>query len=121
MKSSEKLSPAYLSCPVECPKENPGAEDNGFNPNRRKFCDGCDKAHIKNRFKEKTIEFWSKRLGRHASRFRFEQMESVLYDVIGCENLPKDRISVKTQSLLDVYLFEKNKARAIEDFAREKD
>lgn len=111
------MNPSFLSCPVECPKENASAEDNGFNPNRRKFCDGCDKAHLKNRFREKTLEFWQNRLGSKADNFRFETIESVLYDVIASEDMPKDKISVKTQALLDVYLFEKNKARAIEDFS----
>jgi len=64
---------------------------------------------------------WSKRLGRDARRFRFEQIEAVLYDVINCENVPKDKVSVKTQALLDVYLFEKNKIRAIESWENRKD
>jgi hypothetical protein len=41
---------------------------------------------------------------------------AVLNDVIGFENLPKVKISIKTDALLGLYLHEKNKAQAVEDY-----
>ncbi len=48
-------------------------------------------------------------------------MLAVLNDVIGFENLPKVKISVKTDALLGLYLQKKNKAQAVEDYETKED
>ena len=47
-------------------------------------------------------------------------MLETLQNVIAAENSPKEKMSVKTNELLSVYLFEKHKADAIREFNERK-
>jgi hypothetical protein len=62
------------------------------------------------------LKFWEQRLGKKAKKFKFEKVLQTLHSVIGFENLPPEKMSVKTSRMLDVYLSEKNKMEFIEIF-----
>lgn len=73
------------------------------------------------RFKQKTLDLWEERLGKDAWKFRFNEMLAVLNNVRASEKMSTDKISVKTQTLLDVYTFEKVKADAVKEFENRKE
>ena len=62
--------------------------------------------------------FLKQRLGP-GKNYAFDNLLSVLYQVMNAEDLPRNLMSVKTASLLSVYLQEKNRKQRIDDKARE--
>ncbi|HEX8289829.1 MAG TPA: hypothetical protein VF556_17740 [Pyrinomonadaceae bacterium] len=113
----QKLHPRFYSCPTECAYD----QAKPFDIYRSKFCDGCDKKTLEERLREKVIEHWRKRLGDKSEKFHFDHVFSTLKSVIGFENLPVEKLSVKTSYLLNVYLDEKNKYEFIKSYEREKE
>lgn len=114
-KRAVRLSPKFFGCPVECCFDQKKPFDN----NRREFCGDCDVKKIEDKFKADSLDLWEKRLGEKAKKFRFEKIVSVVYTVIGFEDLPPEKMSVKTRHLLDAYLGEKAKFERIEQFNRD--
>lgn len=109
-KALGKLNPRFFSCPTECPKD----DKKTYDISRSDFCDSCDRKLAKDKFKAATLKIWDERLGEKAKKFNFEKVLQTLHTVIGFENLPPEKMSVKTSRYLDVYLSEKNKMEFIE-------
>lgn len=59
-------------------------------------------------FKRSTEQIWKDVLGFRADYYRFDKVLNTLYEVRNLEDLPKEKMSVKTANFLSVYLSEKN-------------
>lgn len=103
-----------LSCPVECPLT-------GFNLKRSKFCDGCDHKKIADDFRQKVEEEWRQKLGRVSQKYRFDDLYDLLLQVIGYEDVPAEKLSVKSACFLTIYLSERNKRDRIEAWKKEQE
>jgi hypothetical protein len=94
-------------CPVQCPNEQ-----KQIDIYRTKYCDECPRSHEMRTFKENTRERWEEWLKDDAGEFDFDEMLTVVYQVMSLESLTDDRISVKSASLRAVYRSEREKAMA---------
>ena len=108
------LDPKFDNCPEECPKAALI-----FSLHRFKFCGECPQKKAKDNFKRAAEEFFKQRLGP-GKKYAFDDLLSVLYQVMNAEEKPKAEMSVKTYTLLGVYLQEKNRKQRIDDLARER-
>jgi hypothetical protein len=109
--------PRFWDCPTTCALN----ENKPFDISRNKFCDGCALKLQKDRFRQEVLKVWEQRLGKTAKQFRFENVVTTLNTVIDLENLPPEKLSVKSAVLLNVYLGEKQKAKSLEAWQREQE
>lgn len=103
-KATSELSVEYDECPIECPKN----KARPINPNRNQYCDGCPLPNHQALFKRDVEAAWDK-VFFDPKEFDFEMMLSNLYIIIGMEDRPDSDISVKSKTLLNMYLVEKGK------------
>jgi hypothetical protein len=52
--------------------------------------------------------------------FPFETLSGLLYEIIGMQDEPKNKITVKLASLVGVFLHEKHRKERLDDLAAEK-
>jgi hypothetical protein len=52
-------------------------------------------------------------------KFKFDRMLSAFYQVLNLEDLPKDKMSIKTASMLGIYNREKRRFDRIKELERE--
>lgn len=103
-KKISRQNPKFFSCPIVC----------AYEKTKNSYCDSCDKKKLFDNFQEKTVEAWRKEIGKDSEKFRFDDVFTILKTVIELENLPPEKMSVKTSRILDVYLAEKAKEAYIE-------
>ena len=104
-----KLNPEFWECPTACKYDK-------FDSERKKFCDDCDHRIIEERFEKFVNKKWKERLGDKSVKFSLEKMTSFLYQVLSLEDLPADKMSVKTKIFIDAYNVEKNRYEQIKDW-----
>lgn len=105
------IDPAFSGCPLECPNS-----EKYFDLNRYRKCDECPHKIARDDFKLKTVDLIGDFLGeKKAEKFRFDKFEQTLFTIINLEDLPKEKMSVKTHKLLSAYLSEKWRFERIEE------
>lgn len=55
---------------------------------------------------------------RAAEKFDFDKLLSTLYTVIGLEDMPKEKLSIKNYQMLSVFLSEKNYSDELDDLKK---
>jgi len=87
-----------------------------YNPERFNLCDECPRKYQQKIFKNATEEIWQLWFGETGmKKFKFEKMQRTFYKVKGLEDANIENLSVKTASLLGIYISEKNRAERIKD------
>lgn len=82
---------------------------------RTKNCEDCPFKIEREKLKEKYEDELFKAIGARSAKFRFEKMLGVMFFTANSEEMPKDKMSVKTAELLTVYLSEKTRAENIKE------
>lgn len=91
-------------CPAQCPNET-----KKIDIYRTKYCDYCPRTRQMLTFEQSTKERWEQWLGDEADGFEFKSMLSTLYQIISLEEMPDDKISVKSSIFRNVYRAEKRR------------
>lgn len=102
----------------DCPRLCPFDDEKKFDRNRTKNCGECEIKSIDDKFREDVEELWEQRLEKDAKNFRVDKMLSKLYQTLALEDLPPEKMSVKTKHLLDIYNGEISKCEFEEDYTQ---
>lgn len=71
--------------------------------------------------RQKVETDWRAKVGRYSEKFRFDDLLNLLQSVIGYEDVPPEKLSVRSAYLLSAYLAEKNIKERIENWEREQE
>jgi hypothetical protein len=102
-----KLHPRYRLCPVEC--------EEGYNAKRKTPCDNCQIKSLDDQFKESVLGTWAM-VGVPLWKYKFEEVLRDLYKAIRFKEMPKDKMTVHTHGIVNVYQSEYNFLRDKKDF-----
>jgi hypothetical protein len=107
-KALKKHHPRYKqNCPTGCLHL-------GYNIKRFKKCEECPLLEEEENFKRKAEGQFKAKIPRN--KHRFDEVLKVFYVVMAMEDVPKEKISVKNNCFLNVYLSEQRYAEEKADF-----
>lgn len=96
-------------CPTDC-------ADEGYSRSRTDYCQECEITPRKELFRNSTIEAWEKRLKEKAKDYDFDKVLSMVYEVMDFEEMPKEKLTVYSAKLLQIYLSERQYFDDVKDW-----
>lgn len=100
---SEKSKEDYGECPTICPENRLKRYDH----KRTKQCDTCPRERHWKHFRSDVDELWAE---RGVAGYGFTEMLDCFYRISAIQEMPPDKLSLKSSSLLAIFRRERQKA-----------